>query len=130
MKRLLLASAALALTLAMPATAQQAIFGSGATSASSSGVQGTVLGGQGSIGNGAAASASGVTMDLASGGIAAGGTTIGTSGAFSATGATGSATFGSIGFSVGQAGQFSGVGGSFINGSDASAFGGFGFTAP
>ena len=125
MKKIFL-SAAIAALAAGGAFAQDALvlgFGTGASAASSSGVSGTVLGGQGSIGDGAAASASGVVMNLQSSGVAIGATTLGGSAAGSQTNATGFAVFGSAGISTGQAGQFSGVGGSFLNGSDASAFG-------
>lgn len=146
MKTTLAISAAL-FAFTLTASAQQAVFGSGAfsQSESSQGFQGVSASGAGSIGPGIALSSNVQTMvgTQSSAGLAAGGTGVGAGGvpgsfgiigagsaAGSGTTTTSNVGIGSTSFSAstGQAGglAFGGNQSSAFSGSAANAFGGFG----
>lgn len=118
------------------ASAQQAVIGSGAFSASESsqGFTGNSASGAGSIGPGIALSSNVQTMagTQSSAGFAVGGTGGGTSGAATGTVSNSNIGVGSTSFSasVGQAGgiAFGGNQNQAFSGSAANAFGGFGLS--
>ena len=132
--KLFFATVAALFALTLGASAQQAVFGTGAfsQSESSQGFVGTSASGAGSIGPGIALSSNVQTMagDQSSSGAALSGTTIGTSGAATTTTSFSNIGIGSTSFS-GSAGQAGGVafGGNqnqAVSGSASNAFGGFG----
>lgn len=132
--KLFIATIAALFAFTVGASAQQAVFGTGAfsQSESSQGFVGNSASGAGSIGPGIALSSNVQTMagDQSSSGVALAGTTIGTSGAGTTTTSSSNIGVGSTSFSgsLGQAGgiSFGGNQNQAFSGSAANAFGGFG----
>lgn len=128
MKKILLASAALFLSAAV--LSAEVVLGTGAVSQSNAGNEFSMLGGAGSLGNGAAISGSNVSNRNYSAGIAIGGTIGLLSGATTSTVSTGNNTALNTSLSTGGAGGFSGSSSAGGGVSNAFAFGGLGVFQP